>query len=264
MIKLVVCDIDGTLIGRDEIVSEKAIYLSKLLAEKGILFTVATGRTNELAKEIIKKLGISIPYILTNGAVIRYGNNIYRKNTIDLVGLKNIIDKSKSLGMSLVISIDGEEYVLEETDWILDQQIRFNRYHKMANLDDGSFSKVKIEKLMIMDSDRNGDILKLEKLAINLPQTYTFTRYTNKSIEIVSRDSNKATALLELCHILDINMEDVLSIGDHINDIEMIKEAGIGCAVANALNEVKEIADYTSKYEQIDGVIDIVEKFLKL
>ena len=60
---------------------------------------------------------------------------------------------------------------------------------------------------------------------------YGFTRYTNKAVEIVNKNSTKASALQILSQHLDIDLEDILAIGDHQNDIEMLREAGVGVAV---------------------------------
>ena len=263
-IKLVICDVDGTLIGKDEKLSKKAIDLSKKLEKNGYLLTLASGRVEDMAEDYVKSLGIKIPYIASNGSTIADLEKVYIKKKIKMEGLMDIAKKAISLGMSLVYTQDGREFVVNETKWILKQREKFNRYHKMSSLSNEELSKIDIDKLMIMDEVRDGKIQIIEDMAKKLNGDYSYTRYTDKSVEFVSKDSTKASALIELCKILKISMDQVLAIGDHINDIEMIQEAGIGACVNNGKDELKKVSDYVSSFDQIDGVVDICNKFLNL
>ena len=121
-----------------------------------------------------------------------------------------------------------------------------------------------IDKLMIMDETREGAIAILEDMCRELPDIYGFTRYTNKSVEVVSRDSTKASALKSVATLLDIPPESILAVGDHQNDIEMLRYSGIGAVVGNATEDAKHAADYVASGRCIDGVQEIVEKFCEI
>lgn len=261
MIKLVISDMDGTLIDRDEILSDKAVNIATELQKEGIMFTIATGRVECMAEDYVKKLNIDIPYIACNGVTIVKGKEVLKRNKIPLKGLRPIIEKADSMGMSLVYSIDGIESVYKVTSWVECQRGKFDRYHQVHLPDEDEWENLYIDKLMIMDDVREGAIAILEEMCKELPQEYGFTRYTNKSVEIVNRESTKASALRELVKILGIDMKEVLAIGDHQNDIEMIREAGIGGAVFNATDDLKREADYIASRRCVDGVAEIVNKF---
>lgn len=261
MIKLVISDMDGTLIDRDEILPEKAVRLAKALGKQGIMFTIATGRVECMANTYVENLGIHIPYIACNGVTIVRGNEVLKRNKIPLKGLREIVKKADEMNMSLVYSIEGEEYVYRVTPWILDQRKRFGRYFDVKRITDSDWETLYIDKLMIMDDVREGAIAILEDMCKTLPDEYGFTRYTNKSVEIVNRESTKASALRMLTEYLGIRMEEVLAIGDHQNDIEMISEAGIGAVVGNATEEAKKSADFVAEGKCIDGVCEAVQKF---
>lgn len=263
-IKLIICDVDGTLIGRDEVLSTKAIDLSNYLRKKGYMFTIASGRVEDMAKDYVEKLNIDIPYIASNGSTIADLEKVYSKNKVQARGLGKIMKNALDMGMTLVYTIDGKEYVVNETDWIFEQRDKFDRYHDMSPFTFEELLNQNIDKLMIMDSKRDGRIQILEDLAKDLGNEYSYTRYTNKSIEVVDKNASKAKALKELSEMLDIKLENVMAIGDHMNDIDMIKEAGIGACVNNAKDELKEVSDYISDYKEIDGVIDAINTCLDL
>lgn len=264
MIKLVISDMDGTLIDKDEVLSDKAINIARRLHDQGILFTIATGRVESMAEDYVKRLGIKIPYVACNGVTIVQGDKVLQRNTVPLKGLRPIVEKADSMGMSLVYSIDGLEYVYKVTPWIERQRVQFDRYHRVRLPGEQEWESLLIDKLMVMDDVREGAIAILEAMCMELPEAYGFTRYTNKSVEIVSRKSTKASALKTLVEFLDIDMSQVLAIGDHQNDIEMIREAGIGAAVSNATDGLKKEADYVASGKCVVGVEEIVERFCAL
>ena len=264
MVKLVVSDMDGTLIDRDEVLSEKAVKIVEELKKKGILFTVATGRAESMASEYVKVLGVEIPYIACNGVTIVNNDEILLRNKVPLKGLQSVVEQAERMNMSMVYSIDGIERVYKTTPWIENQRRSFDRYHEEHRFTRDDWETLYIDKLMIMDEERKGAIVILEDMCKQLSGEYGFTRYTNKSVEIVNKNSTKASALQVVTKHLGIEMKDVLAIGDHRNDLEMLLQAGIGAVVANGIDEVKEEADYVAGRACIDGVQEIVEKFCQI
>lgn len=264
VVKLVVSDMDGTLIDKDEILPEKAVKIAAALKKKGILFTIATGRTESMVSEYVKALDIEIPYIACNGVTIINKGKVLLRNKIPLKGLRLIIQQAELMDMSLVYSVDGIERVYKTTPWIEYQRKMFDRYHEECQFTEADWERLYIDKLMIMDAERQGAIAVLEAMCKQLPDAYGFTRYTNKSVEIVDRNSTKASALHEVLRILGVDQKEVLAIGDHRNDMEMLSMAGIGAVVANAIDEVKAKADYIARRSCIDGVQEVVEKFCRI
>ena len=81
-------------------------------------------------------------------------------------------------------------------------------------------------------------------------------------MEIVASGCSKASGLTSLLEYLGITKEEVMAIGDHTNDMEVIQMAGIGVAVANAQEELKAVADYVTREERAEGVIEAIETFV--
>ena len=84
-------------------------------------------------------------------------------------------------------------------------------------------------------------------------------------LEILPYDSDKSVALKWLSEYVNVPLSEILAVGDAENDIEMLKEAGIGVAMNNAYEHVKEFADYvTERDNNHDGLVEAVEKFINL
>ncbi len=262
MIKLVVCDIDGTLIDRDEILPVDAIKLKKELDEKGVMFSLATGRTEELVEPYRKALGLSVPYVATNGAVVVNGNEYLRRFQIPVKPLKAFMEKADSLGVSIIYTIDGHEYYWRDTSYLSDQRKHFYRSYKERKLSDEEWDKIKIDKLSLITDKIDSSIEELEKDVKKLPEQYGYTRYQDRSIEVVDKRANKFTGLKLLADSLGVKLEEVLFCGDHQNDLELIEGSGVGVAVANGTKEAKAKADYVTEGRCFSGVREAVNKFV--
>lgn len=261
MIKLVVSDMDGTLLAENSVLDGKAFSMIKKLREQGICFTVATGRSRCLSEEYERVLGLEIPYIACNGAVVLRQGKVIRRYRIGLAGLRPLVERADRMGMSVVFSIDGEEYYYRETPWICESREKKGFYKNPMVLSEAIWRETTAEKVMIMDGFRSGRIALMEEMCGELPMEYGYTRYTDMSVEIVNRKATKANGVKFLAEYLGITMEEVLAVGDHKNDCEMLETAGMGAAVANAIPDAKKSARYVCGKDHLEGVMEAVEHF---
>ncbi|NMD37196.1 MAG: HAD family phosphatase [Christensenellaceae bacterium] len=262
MIKLVISDIDGTLVDRTEVLKEPAFALADWLKKRGIMFSLATGRVQGMAENYAKSLNINIPYITANGAALIKDGKAIIRHTVSLSILKNIIIESDKLGLSIIYSPNGYEKVHKLTPFIISQQKKFNRYFDVYAIDEKEFCNGFVEKLCIMDDDYTGIINNIEEIAKELPTNCKYTRYGDRAIEIVGGNSTKASGIQELAKYLGLSMNEIMAIGDDENDIEMLSEVGIGATVQNALDKVKASVDYVASKSHADGVFEAVYYFL--
>lgn len=264
MVKLVVSDMDGTLLAQDSVLGGQALRMKQKLKEKGILFTMATGRSQCLSEEYEKLLELEIPYVACNGAVILKQGEIIKQHQIALKGLRPLVEEAERLDMSVVFSIGGSEFYYKETPWILEKREEQGFYKNPMILSEEIWNHTLLEKLMIMDNCRTGRIGLMEEMCRKLPAEYGFTRYTDMSVEIVNRKATKAEGVRFLARYLGIGMEHIMAIGDHKNDCEMLQEAGIGVAVSNAIPDAKESADYVAAGDHLNGVLEAVQRFCRI
>ena len=261
MIKLIVTDVDGTIVDKDEILHDEMIAYVKRLREKQLAFTIATGRAAGLAADYVKQLGIDIPFIACNGGNIVEKGEVILKRTIPLKGLRKVLETADGMGMSLLYSIDGVEYAYKETDYVTDQQKKYNRYWNPSVFSEEEWENLELDKVIVMAAVRDGSIGIIEELCKELPPPFGYKRYADKSIDILNCKSTKEDGVRRLAKLLNLSMDEILFAGDDLNDIEVIKEAGVGVAVGNAQKAVKEAADYVAGENCYLGVMEAVDKY---
>lgn len=263
-IKMIVSDLDGTLFDSDQKgyeVSAELVALVKQFQQNGKIFTIATGRSNEASLAVAQKLELQVPYIAYNGAQIVYrdGSVLY-SDTFDMTNWLGFLKSLQRLGASIVFTQNNRLVCLDYTK-------RITQYEEKEKIKCGIAdlqlleSPMYVNKLLII-----GDIktyIKLwEKLDEDFKASFRYVISEEDYMEIIRKEVSKGSALKKLKAHLGVKDEEVLSIGNHMNDKELLEEAFIGVAVANAIQELKNVADYvtTGVYEQ--GVIEVIKKYI--
>lgn len=271
MYKLIVSDMDGTLLNNDHMVSEGNKTTLKELIHNNIHVAIATGRIYPSAKTYAKQLGILTPVIACNGAIIRNLENdeiLYESNIKKEDALK-VLEMTKENNLCTYFYTSDTFYAdriekhfkkyyeknasLKEEER-LDMRIVENAYKHIEN------SEEHIYKMVIIDEDQEvlSDIRKkLEKIdSIEVSKSYIH------NIEIMNKGVSKGNAVDYLAKSLGVKQEEVICFGDHENDMSMIEYAGLGVAMGNAEEMVKKIANYVTDTNNQDGVSKAIRKFV--
>lgn len=262
MIRLIVTDVDGTIVGKDEVLCEEMVEFVEDLRRQGIDYTLATGRVEELVRPYVERLGICLPYAACNGGTIACRGKILERKTIPLRPLRRLIETADEMDMSVLYSVDGREMALRETDYVREQQIRYGRYLEPVPIQGEQWESLRVEKVIVMAKVRDGSIGAIETLCRQLAPAIGYKRYADKAIDILSPEALKENGVRNLARRLGLGMDQVLFVGDDLNDVASLREAGIGVAVANAQECAKEAADYVAAGCCYKGVIEAVEKFV--
>ena len=264
MVKLVVSDLDGTLIDSSEKLTETACEMARWLKEKGVLFTFATGRVQGMTEHYAREMQVSIPYVATNGAALIAPDGVIFRKKVPLKPLETMLRTADDMGMSIIYSEDGYEKVFRDTPYIIRQRETFGRYNDVAPLTQADYDHGMMEKLCVMDSEKTGTKIDyVEAYVKRYGAQYSYTRYGDKAVEIVHLGCTKAAGVTALAKWLGISMADVLAIGDDENDLQMLRMAGDTATVQNALEKVKPMVDYVSPYCHAEGVFDAVKHFIE-
>lgn len=286
MYKLIAIDLDGTLLNSYGQVSEKnKIELNKA-KQRGAEIVIASGRSTNSVKNIAMDIGASNYIICGNGSLIydlQKDEIIYDK-FIDKKKVLQIIDVCEQ--NSIYYNIYTENMVIAKT---LNNNVLF--YHQEnANKPDSKKTKINlvqdiyqyvkeskdqnILKITISDNDNiifNGIIRKLREIKdIDVLDVAHMSRKIIKSgteevsleyyyTEITSKNVDKWYALEYLIDKLNIQKEEVMTIGDNVNDKIMIENAGCGVAMGNSAPYIKEIADIVVADNNQDGVAEAIE-----
>ena len=264
MVKLAVSDIDGTLVDKQKQVSPLNRKVIKAFQEGGGAFTLATGRIEKSAIPYCRELDIQVPLILYNGARIVHpvnGRVLYEK-TLSSADVARALVLRDAYSLDYIIYSEGEPYVFARNSNILKFE-KGDGYecHVIESFDEIKGKSV-TKILMIGDNslfdgfrnDFNGDV---ETSAVLVQSEPTY-------LEILPAGVNKGTALERLETILGIQKNEVICFGDNLNDLEMIRRAGIGVAMGNAEKEVKAAADCIAPDHDDDGVAWVLAREAKL
>ncbi|MCP3030898.1 Cof-type HAD-IIB family hydrolase [Halobacillus sp. A1] len=241
-IKLIALDMDGTLLNSGETVSEANYKAIKKAKDQGIHVVLSTGRSLERCQEIAESLGRS-SYIVTIN-----GGEIYN-DKFELVD-QTVLDAS-----------------LVERLWELREQ---HDVHYWSTTVQGQFNSSENFEKEINEYDwlkfgfdiQDDEIRKVVLDELQNNEALEISNSSPTNIEVNPAGVNKAAALLKVCERLDIVMENVMAVGDSLNDMAMIKEAGIGVAMGNAQEDVKNEAAWVTSTNDEDGVAEAIERIL--
>ena len=232
-IKLVALDMDGTLLNNDGVITNESKKVIKKAEQRGVHIVISTGRPLASCISFVKELGLSSYIITSNGAqIFTADEQLIEQQTMDGDVVKALwqIGHDRELHMWLVAD-----------DAVFVQGRRPNDFQELEWLKMGYGGLSETDKLYIME--RLQDIKGLE-----------VTNSNPTNIEVNREGVHKEQALRTLCSKLDLAMDEVMAVGDGLNDFRMIKEAGIGVAVANAQDEILDIADYVTLTNEENGV----------
>ena len=261
MIKLIVTDIDGTILPYDGIFRQNVLNCIENLNSKGVKVVLATGRMHSSTTPIAKKLGLDTPVISYQGGLIKdiEGKTLY-KSDLDKNIAKEIIQWARENNIHLNLYIDDKLYVEEDDDII-----KFYIKGKFVDYTVCSFDDLKIDnvnKLLAIDMKNPQKVTQWsEFLQKKYPQLY-IVKSTPYFCEIGSAGAKKSKGVEFLRNYWGIKEDEVLTIGDQDNDIDLVQCGGIGIAMGNGTDALKKCADYITDTVENDGFVKAVEKFV--
>lgn len=264
--KILVLDIDGTLTTSKKEISQETKKGIKMIQDRGHIVMLASGRPTpgmmRYAKELeLEKYG---GYLLSfNGAKImncKTGEIIYQRTLPPFV-IPKLYHYAKKNRCGLITYCGDQVISGTDIDEYIELESKINGMEVRCVSDFINFVDYEVEKcLMTAPADR-AEIL-LKELQIKFADSLSIYRSEPFFIEIMPKNVDKATSLEHMLASIGLKREDAICCGDGYNDITMIAYAGVGVAMANAREEVKAVADYITKSNDEDGLVDVIDKFI--
>ena len=262
MIRLIVTDIDGTLL-HDHATSVDFQYfeLIKKMKNKGILFCVASGRQYQNLRTLFEPVKDDILYIVQNGTEIMYHDKSFFSMPMSIETSRQLVRDARAISGAGSMYCTGDVAYFEEKDREIYCLMK-NEYH---------FSCEIVEDLLELNMPCQKFSLYLSKY-VNKDIAECFTAKWKKTheaafggthfISVTRKGVNKGTALKRMQDILKISKAETVAFGDNHNDLEMMSEAGESYAVANARIEVKNMATDLIPSNNEDGVLEQIKKII--
>lgn len=277
MFKLFSSDIDGTLIDNVHPICEKNIEAISYLKKKNIPFVLCTGKSYAISKDFCKKIGADFG-IFGNGShcVDLATNNDIFKRTLSINSITKCLELAKEYGLH--IHANTETGIISEKLEFLDlrNSLLFPGKIEIKEVSDIYNTLVngnaQILQLVLSSVEDLAEFkAKLQQVeGISITHIRKKGKYRDNIIDkdyeyldISTSNVSKGDAVNALSNYLGISKEHIISIGDNINDISMFNVSGIGVAVNNAYDEVKEVADFvTEKSAKDGGFAEAIYKFI--
>jgi len=263
--KIIVLDLDGTLMSsKNEILPETKEALIQI-QKKGIKVVLASGRPTFGLLKIVKELRLDEfgGYTLSfNGARIinvQTGEMIYDKSLTPEV-CHQLYDLSREFKVNImayeedtIITTDDDDYIQIESR-INGMSIRRVNHFKQA---------VTANSVKCLATGEPKHIANVEKkIKARLGNQLSICRSMPYFLEFMPQNINKAYSLQKLLNHLNLDKSQLIACGDGYNDLSMVEFAGLGVAMANAVDEVKARANYLTASNDDNGIVQVIDKFI--
>lgn len=284
MIKLLALDLDGTLLNSRGKISDENKQAIRRAEEKGVLVTIATGRRFRDARPVAIEAEFNAPVITHNGALLKYAQSLETVafSTIKTETVAEILRVGNKFGGDALLSADPHGKGTLYYDTVSDKNIPLQKYiawsktfhgteaedavHHVENLED---INEKIETVHVSFSGCCEPMSEMRKILENelkdsvniLATVYPHLDFT--LLDILPPGASKAHGVNELARLHGFSHENVMSIGDNFNDLEMLEYAGTSVVMGNASPELLEREDFFSTLSNDEnGVALAIEKFI--
>lgn len=283
MKKIVVTDLDGTLLNSQHEISSENRQALQFVREKGAEVVIATGRTYANAKAICEKADISAHIISNNGSFVHAANGEKLHSiTLDKQIIRQALEWLQNNEYYFEISSEANVFLCSATRAVL--EVDFNKAKSL----DPDLNDLTLENMWKLQQTQVGislvntveDILNAEQEYCNIlsisfdkdklqrgrdyfrgQQEFSMVVSHYLNFELVNSHASKGNALSFLSEHLQVPLSSVIAIGDNYNDISMLERAGVSVAMGNADDEIKKRCSYVSQSCDQHGVAAAINQY---
>ncbi|MDH6366857.1 MULTISPECIES: Cof-type HAD-IIB family hydrolase [unclassified Breznakia] len=270
MYKLIATDLDETLLNDDHEVSLKTMQAIHKAQEQGIYIVPCSGRAPGFLANLYDELHINDDHnysILANGSIVIQNKN---ETIISAVSIpfeigNSIFNDATDKGYCVEVFTPSTVYVFQVTTDEKERLLSFGkRMQFIDNINYSIFENQKVLKILIVKDGGIPEFQEYEATHTHVFENKVCVSYSsNRYMEINPLHVDKGTGLLALAKHLNIPIEQTIGVGDNFNDIGLMKTAGLSIAVANAIPEIKELADVVLPYtNNEDAIMHVLEEYV--
>ncbi|MDE7325168.1 MAG: HAD family hydrolase [Lachnospiraceae bacterium] len=263
--RLICTDLDGTLLTDDKKVKESDREALRWAARQGIQIALVTSRMPAVTEPIAKALGIPLMIACNGGSCIMEGGTYLHAQYLSVETLKEIYESIKPLKIPLSIYRDRQWFVTEKDRFVTEEEKIVQYSAELISVEE-LIPKWKKEgkgpnKLLV-----GAETTLVEKIyqLLQNRQDVEIARTSPNHLDIFPKGINKGTALCIICEKKGIRKEETIAFGDQEPDIPMLEEASLSIAMGNAIDKLKEKADFITKTNNESGVAYALTRYLNM
>lgn len=261
-IRLVLADVDGTLVTKDKILTDRALQAVRDLRSCGILFAITTGRPPRGATMLIESLQIDTPVAGFNGAVvINPDMSVLETKILGEHVTKQTIDLIAKHGLDVWLYTADKWLITNPTAPHVEREAWTVRFDPTVVPDFSPYSSNVVKIVGISDDVDAMRRCEAEAQKV-LGKQATATRSQPYYLDVTHSDANKGAVVDTLVKMLGVPRSHIATIGDQPNDVLMFEKSGLSIAMGNASDEVKERADHVTSSSEDEGFANAMEDFI--
>ena len=271
MIQLVASDLDETLLRADGTISSENVAAIKAIVAQGVKFVPNTGRSFTSIQPLLKTLGLADQpdqYVVSyNGAAVveNRGNQVVVANTMPYEEALKAFDLLASVTDADVhIYTLDKLYIYRPRDddraYLKTRGVQFEEL--VSRADFAQFKAMQVMKVIAMHPDAQVQRTLKQRVEQAFNRQINCSLSSGIYVEVNHLGVDKGQATLALCRKLGIPIENVMGLGDNVNDLAMLKTVGLPVVVANGVPEVKAVARYVTQQNYETGVAEALHRFI--
>ena len=259
-IRLVLADVDGTLVDKDKVLTERAIRAVRALDKSGIRFAITSGRPPRGMAMLIKPLALTTPIAGFNGGV-------FVKPDLSVISAKTLPEDVTREAIGLIQKAGLDVWIYTGTDWII-------RDERAPHVDREAWT-VKFPPRVVAEfaAEDLAKVVKIVGIGDDLPRVAECEKTVQQALgerasaarsqpyylDVTHPAANKGGVLKELSRVLSIPAEQIATMGDMPNDVSMFRLSGFSIAMGQASDEVKQQASAVTDGYNDEGFAKAVE-----
>jgi Cof subfamily protein (haloacid dehalogenase superfamily) len=263
-IRLVVSDVDGTLVTKEKVVTPKALDAIRRLRANGIKFSVISSRPPQAIKVVGDVIGLTDPVPAFNGGLLVGPDlkTIYREKFIEQVVVDRILQRLEEAQIDIWVYTDADWYVPALNAPKVEHEMHAVKYSPSVTRDFSHIRKDRVCKIVGVSEDYNKMAIVEHRLQQEFRGAASASCSQKYYLDFTHPDANKGEGVLMLSELLNIHTSEIACIGDMENDTYMFKRAGLSIAMGNATDEVKSQATHVTTTNMEEGFANAMERFI--
>jgi len=263
-IRLVVSDVDGTLVTKDKRLTPATIEAVRRIREAGIRFTIISSRPAKGLKVVADPLHVTEPMPAFNGGLIVGPDlkTVLRERLLERVVVERLLDALSAAGLDIWVYTDENWYVRDANGPYVQHEVTAVKFQPEVVGDFRDVALDRVAKVVGVSQSFDQVASAEKKIQQAFAGAVSATRSQKYYLDITHPTANKGEAILMLSELLDIPTTQIVTIGDMENDVPMFKQSGISIAMGNATPEVQAHAKYVTASNEEDGFAKAVERYV--